>query len=761
MSVQEVRYELKRMVRRYQAIRLAEALLLATAAGLVTFAVLNLFTQPSLAAGLALTTAAGTAAVRILQLRLFRIDVHSMVRYVNRQLPQLQESGDLLLRDTGDLSLLEQLQQLRTVEQFSELRNTVSLPHRLLSSALVLIAGGTISGIVMLSVDNNTIRTHTGHDAYRKEPVESPVLPAAIKQLDIVVSPPAYTQIAEQTIHSFPIVAPENSHASWTIEFSGPVLDASIIFDGKDTVMLRVDKVQASSPAVPYTAARKLITTGFYQVMWQTAEGERKHTDFFPIHVRNDAPPTLKIDNLEQFIQVEPAPRLSVDMKATLVDDYGLTDAYIVATVSKGSGEGIKFREERLRFDSPASVRGRKVPAARHIDLIKLGLDPGDELYYYIEAFDNKQPKSNRARTETYFISVKDTASISTSVDPGLGVDLMPEYFRSQRQIIIDSEKLLREKKQLSREKFNSRSNDLAHDEKVLRLRYGEFLGEEFESSIGPAAGPESPVGSDADVMKQYGHQHDTDEEHAARAEEPSKATKEAHHDHDDGDGAEDPTKAYLHAHDSEEEATFFTQSIRAKLKAAITIMWDAELHLRLYTPEKSLPYQYQALKLLKEISQDSRIYVHRTGFDPPPLKEDKRLSGDLAEAKGTAANTQTVVNDEYPAIRRALHWLEGVDPDTLTPVSRELLLQAGTEMATAALRQPGHYLKALSLLRAYTENELPRAERSKALIAIREALYQILPAKAQNPASRNRTTHPLDDAFIRNYDALPKELSQ
>ena len=64
----------------------------------------------------------------------------------------------------------------------------------------------------------------------------------------------------------------------------------------------------------------------------------------------------------------------------------------------------------------------------------------------------------------------------------------MPEYFRSQRQIIIDSEKLLREKKCIAKETFNARSNSLAYDQKVLRLRYGEFLGEEFESGIGPQA---------------------------------------------------------------------------------------------------------------------------------------------------------------------------------------------------------------------------------------------------------------------------------
>src|SRR5690606_34911708 len=111
--------------------------------------------------------------------------------------------------------------------------------------------------------------------------------------------------------------------------------------------------------------------------------------------------------------------------------------------------------------------------------------------------------------------------------------------------------------------------------------------------------------------------------------------------------------------HDDPEEATFFSQSIRAKLKAALTVMWDAELHLRLFDPEKSLPYQYQALKLLKEISNDSRIYVHKTGFDPPPLKEDKRLTGDLSEVHSNHYRTNALVNKQFPAIRAGLRLTE------------------------------------------------------------------------------------------------------
>jgi len=751
MNREEIRYELKRLLRRYKSIRLFEAFLLAAGVGLTAFAFSSFLSRPAPALAFGVVAGVIAMATRIFQVRIFQVDEYSIIRYINRQLPQLQESGDLLLRSTDDLTLLEQLQQARTAQKFSESLNSISLPNRLLPSMATLLGGVLVTAIAAFYVERGNAHKSELHQEVIKVPEAKQQLPAAVKQLTLLISPQGYTQLPEQRLKSFPINAPEGSLASWTIGFTAPIKGASLIFDGKDTVELKTS-------AGTYVSHRKLESTGFYQLMWTTISGEKKHSDYYPIQLKKDNPPLLKIDNLDQFIQLEAAPKLSVEMKASLSDDYGLSDAYIVATVSKGSGEGIKFREERLRFDSPSKIGGKQISATRRIDLIRLGLDPGDELYFYIEAFDNKAPRPNRARTETYFIAVKDTSEMTTSVDPGLGVDLMPEYFRSQRQIIIDSEKLLKEKKQISREKFNAKSNELAHDEKVLRLRYGEFLGEEFETNIGPAAG--NAPSSDEDIVKQYGHQHDTDEEHAARVETPAKPNAEHGHNHGAEDKNEDPAKAYMHAHDSDEEATFFTQSIRAKLKAAVTIMWDAELHLRLYTPEKSLPYQYQALKLLKEISQDSRIYVHRTGFDPPPLKEDKRLSGDLSEAKGSLATTQSVASNEFPSIRRALVWLESNGASQqLTPSSKELLLQAGAELSAAAMQQPGRYLEALSLLHAWTDNELTDADRMRAMVSIRAAFNQVLPAKALHPARGKQSTHRLDEMFLEKYDASPKDL--
>ena len=459
------------------------------------------------------------------------------------------------------------------------------------------------------------------------------------------------------------------------------------------------------------------------------------------------------IGNLNQFIVLNEKDNLKINLRARLTDDYGLGRAQIVATVSKGSGEAIKFREERLSFDSPPKISGKNVQVVKELDLLRLGLQPGDELYLYVEAEDNKTPTPNYTRTETYFIELQDTSSTVTSVEAGLGVDLMPEYFRSQRQIIIDSEKLLKEQR-ITKENFNVKSNNLAHDQKVLRLRYGEFLGEEFQSSVGP----QSPI-TDADaedVKKTFGHAHDREYEHNDVVEKNADKNLSHQHKGSASDKEPSPLDDFVHAHDGDEEATFFIQSIKSKLKAAVTIMWDAELYLRLYQPEKSLPYQYKALKLLKEISQDSRIYVHRTGFDPPPLKEEKRLTGDLKEIKNSTAEETNDYADLYPNIRAALTAIEKLlqkDSLMLSQNQKDVLTKAAQELGEIELKKPGAYLKTLSLISSVIHDEGRSIEKKNSLLKIRESFWKVLPQETMTPQSRSAATNNLDLQFLKNLE--------
>lgn len=154
-------------------------------------------------------------------------------------------------------------------------------------------------------------------------------------------------------------------------------------------------------------------------------------------------------------------------------------------------------------------LRGRKnLNLSKNIDLDQMNMEPGDELYFYIEALDLKRPKPNISRSETFFAVIKDTISDEFAVEGTMGVDQMPDYFRSQRQLIIDTEKLIKDKSKLSKKEFNFKSNELGFDQKVLRLKYGEFMGD--ESEFGPATHENTEVLAETD---EHEDEHE-DEDH-------------------------------------------------------------------------------------------------------------------------------------------------------------------------------------------------------------------------------------------------------
>jgi hypothetical protein len=110
---------------------------------------------------------------------------------------------------------------------------------------------------------------------------------------------------------------------------------------------------------------------------------------------------------------------------------------------------------------------------------------------------------------------------------------------------------------------------------------------------------------------------------------------------------------AYTDKHDNAEDATFLEPAIKAQLKATLTEMWNAELHLRMYKPQEALPYEYKALRLLKDLQQKSRSYVAKTAYKPIPLKMEKRLSGDLSKIN-QPLNKQDIKpgSDQYETLK-------------------------------------------------------------------------------------------------------------
>ncbi len=751
MSTEEARYRIKKLKTRYYLLRGGEIVLLSAACALVIGSVLYLLPL-SFVIKLFITTglAATFAILWVIRYQLFQLTDQKFVQYLNSHYPQLEESADLLLVTNASLSGLQGLQLQKVLQRFDEVYPEIKLPNRLIQSVVVffvcvtayLVLTSFVSPIVKSSNSNATNLATTLANQTKGS--------ATISFLSISVFPPAYTGLKLFESPSSNLKVPEGSTVTWSIEFSDSIKEASLLLSGKDSIGLKA--VNNS-----YSTTLNLTQSGFYQIQWRDDKTIR--SDYFRIEIINDQSPKITIDNLNQFTKLSYADKRTVPLRATLSDDFGLTRASIIATVSKGSGESVKFREEKLMFKTPTIISGKTIKASRTLDLQKLGLEPGDELYFYVEAFDNKTPLPNYSRTETFFIALTDTTKQEAIEDEGLGVDLMPDYFRSQRQLIIDTEKLLKERKQKTVQEFKSTSNELGYDQKVLRLRYGQFLGEEFEGQIGPVSSEEVKDDHESTIEK-FSHVHDKENEHNLVAEKKPTPTGHSHDEQEPGE-KEDPLAAFAHNHDDSEQATFFIQSVRAKLKAALTVMWDAELHLRLYEPAKSLPYQYTALKLLKEISNDSRIYVHRTGFDPPPLKEEKRLTADLSEVFNSVGNSERLQAEIYPEIRKALLMIEVLlqeKRNALSVVHKEQLHRAGQELAGVAIAQPGQYLEGLSLLKRLTDDTVDSSEFNNIVSAVQEVFWKVVPPQSLSPGKKVLTTHNLDEQFLNSLEQLHHE---
>lgn len=731
---------INRLRKKYTTLRLVETVLAAFGVGLTLWAMgTSLRIAPVITIAAAGATSLTMIIVRVRQLGLLSLTNERLSYFLNGAYPPLQDSSELLIRTQGQLTTLEEIQLLRT-ERAIQALSDIRLPHHTLRAAMIFVAGLAVAALsAFVKIEQPAAGIPSTSDNSKQATI-APSTPE-LTGYTLTVLPPTYTAQREFSTEHLSITVAEGSSVTWRLRFSTPPQEVSMHFSNGDSVLLSIRQEE-------YTGTRKIVESMIYQVRWETSSGVFS-SDYFEITMKPDGVPLVQITGLQQFTRLGWGEKTFIDVPVELRDDFGLSKGHIIATVSKGSGESVKFREEQLAFNSPASVRGKAVSARRRIDFNQLGMEPGDEIYFYAEAWDNKTPEPQRTRTETFFVSLQDTASNTIVADASLGVDLMPEYFRSQRQIIIDTEKLLKDQPVISKQVFKSTSNELGYDQKVLRLKYGQFLGEEFETNIGAPAHQEEVAEDEDDPSKKFEHKHDKDNEHNLV---PEKKT-EAGHDHDEDEDENDPIAAFKHNHDNMEEATFFTQSVRSKLKAALTLMWDAELQLRLFEPKASLPIQYKILNLLKEISQDSRIYVHRMGFDPPPLKEEKRLTGDLEEISGSETTGTNVRDKSHPAIRKALVTLNAAIQSGLTVPDEKLnsdLQDAAAEIAAASIATPGSYLVHLSMIRSIIDGKLDESEYLPALLEIRAACWKILPYEDPGPGQLPGMRHQLDERLVR-----------
>lgn len=680
-----------------------------------------------------------------LWLKPWKFGLKEVCSFLDNTIKELENSTSLLVSNKEELSLLAKIQQFRTAETLVAQKGKIHVEHKIVKSlgiALACISLGLLLNYV--GFINNAISTDSKvlqRDAILFQPLDTlliKVVPPIVKSQNVTIRYPSYTGKAAIVSSDMNIKVLEGSLVNWAIGFDQTIQKAMFQFGADETTM----PIKNSF----YSNTLKAANSGFYTLKFVDTLQNEYLSELYSFEVFKDESPEVHMNNLQQFSSFEVEDSQEFMFTSSITDDFGITDVAIIATVSKGTGESVKFREERLAFDTPFQKLAKSVTLQKKIDLKSLQMEPGDELYFYVEVRDNKEPKANITRTETYFSVIKDTVIDTFAVEGTMGADLMPDYFRSQRQLIIDTEKLIAEKSTIKKTDFNFRSNELGFDQKALRLKYGKFMGDETEAPTVPKEIGAASISED--MLDDYSHKHDGNNEH--------NLVKEEEHDHEDEEGQdaeEDPLAAYVHNHEDPEASTLFAKSLRSMLKEAMSEMWDAELHLRLYEPKKSLSYQYKALKLIQEIKNSARIYVHRIGFDPPPIKEDKRLSGELKDIKGFSKTEDLKTEEAYPNMNAALETLALVISQkvNLSEKDKVILKAAGDELGVLAINQPSKYLKTLQELKWLSESEQTDVVRVSLVYA---GLLRALPNQKAVPGQIQRYDGKMNKLFLEALEA-------
>ncbi|MEJ5994382.1 hypothetical protein WG904_08130 [Pedobacter sp. Du54] len=601
----------------------------------------------------------------------WKLSTLEVANYLNAEFPELEESAALFIKGDDELSLLEKFQIEKIVKIFP-ISNRLNKPIRkLILSFLLLIISFAVNFYVPKTIQNSSITHH--HTLAVKERI-SP----EITDFNLKVIPPSYTGKVMRSQRQFGLKTEVGASVIWHVEANETVKKIQIIFNDKEIVDL--------DNSGDFT---KIIDqSGFYQLML-----DGKRSDLYPIEVIPDLPIRIKIINPKPHTSIDIGEVPKVNLSVLLSDDYGINEAHISTTLSSGKGEGVSFTEKKLTFNN--DFRGKKgVKLNKLLDLTALNMKPGDELYFFIHATDNHNQTS---RSDVYLVSIVDTTELMSMAGMTNGVDLVPEYFRSQRQIIIDTEKLLKDQPTLTTEEFKNRSNALGIDQKLLRLRYGKFLGEESETgSGGDHEGHDEPAYGDVKAL--------IDE--------------------------------YAHKHDIAEDATFFEPELKAQLKAVLNEMWSSELRLRTYKPQEALPFEYKALRLLKDLQQKSRVYVAKTTLKIAKLKLEKRLSGELDKI---IQPTQQVdfknTNKTIEELKILLALLEEVKAGKLFKYGDKELLHSGEKhLIMAAANQPNSYLPALKSLRKLsTSNQLEPSD----IIAVQKAIQRLVGVETLKPQTK------------------------
>ena len=574
---------------------------------------------------LAIALAIVIVAIVSLRRRLKVFDRRWLVRRLDEVLYESDDSLDLLLLAPQARGPLAQLQQARLKQRLNnavlpDLRPPYPRRGLMLAWLLALFAGALI--VWSPWQGRSLVLPAIGAD------VRNAVTANGTFDARLHVEPPRYTGLSSSEETSPELQLPESSLLRWTLRFGTQPSAVSLSFhDGSVLALQRSGE--------NWIGERRIEASALYRIVADGAGIDEQQ--LYRLDVLADRAPEIVVLAPQQTLnELNPAQtQWALSFEAS--DDYGIGSVELSISLAQGSGEQIEVKEQQRVLEGRGAARERRYEQT--LDLKALGFAQGDDLIVRLSVSDKREPTPNVSRSASFILRWPVEMSEQGEGMQGLAQKTMPAYFRSQRQIIIDTEALIAQRAELSEAEFEKKADAIGVDQQMLRLRYGQFLGEESEHP---------------------GHEGEH-EEHT-----DSLARK--------GSQADDVIHEFGHTHDIAEAATLLDDETKQLLRRALGAMWSAEGQLRTAQLQAALPHEHEALEAIKQVQQSTRIYLARMGLDLPQVDPARRLTGDrnglddpqpialaddAADAAPVVAAWQALNGSAMPDVGALRRWLD------------------------------------------------------------------------------------------------------
>lgn len=637
------------------------------------------------------------------------LSLQNLLLHINRVVPQTEESSELLLSDQQQLNPLQRLQKQRVenaiAQQQSAIDDALASVYEI-KPVLRLLGFMSLVALTVLAIKLMVLQHTSSTDAEPPVSNQQSTIDQQKITWQVNVTPPQYTKLASWNTTELNIEAPQGSKLEWVAITSAPVSLALRLAQQEPLAFVRTSENR-------YTAEWALNASTLYSIE-QDPSGITDVPEIYTISMLRDRAPNIQIEQpLATVSEYNKSELPIVDVRVNVHDDYALSDIYISASIAKGTGEAVKFRDAEFQFDTDTEVAvdgsGMYRSLTKRWNFEALDMEPGDELYFSVIAKDIRQPEPQVTQSNTKILKWLDDDEVGITSD-GILIDFIPEYFKSQRQIIIETIELIDRQPLLSYEEFEQTSRDLALAQSDLKQRYGQYLGDEFESGVMQTmeSGPTIP---DADDHVHDEHEHEG--EHQSTSEQDTH--EHAEHSHADGQSDEPSLSGYDeiidqfgHNHGEADVGFILLKqgqlNPKALMKQSLMNMWQAELFLHLADPKNALPYEQKALDYLNRARKAERVYVKRLGFKPPPVTEERRYDGDLSDILAPKITKNNAL--ELPFEHHIQHLLTrlsdlGAIAQPVTPEDKALLQQInnGLSAELAVSENTQQTLEVMSIL--------------------------------------------------------------